>query len=105
MRKQELTSATGKKDTPEYKTRTYEVDEPENLTEMVAVWGEKKTFDLAIAQSRTDSINAVRTELKGGSAGTLAMGRTVLETIKAAKESGNKDVIAALEKLLGVQIS
>lgn len=105
MKKHELTAATGKKDTSEYKSKTYEVDEPENLDEAVVVWGKQKVFDLAIAQSRTDSINAVRNELKGKETGTLALGRSVAEAIKVARASGDAATIKALEDLLGVPLS
>lgn len=105
MKKHELVATTGKKDSPEYKSKTYEVDEPESLNEAVQVWGEAKVFNLAIAQSRTDSINAVRNELKGKETGTLALGRSVAEAIKTARASGDAATIKALEDLLGVPLS
>jgi len=105
MKQVTLKSATGKKDSPEYKEIEYQFNDPESLKEAVEMWGEKKVFELSIAQAHTDSINAKRNELKGKETGTLTLGRSVAEAIKKAKETGDKETIAALEALLGVPLS
>lgn len=100
-----LKSTTGKKSDPDYKEATFEFSNPENLQEAVSFWGDVRVFALAVAQARTDAVNAKRLELKGKETGTLTLGRSVAEAIKAAKASGDTDTIKALENLLGVPLS
>jgi hypothetical protein len=100
----QLKAATGKKDTPDYKEKTYDYTDPEDLQEAISMWGEKKVFELAVAQAHTDSINAARLELKGKEPGVVSIGKALLEKAKEAKAAGDTATLKALEAILGMPL-
>ena len=101
----ELVSKTGEKGTPDYKETKYNFTDPENVAEALSMWGEETVFKYIITAAHTKSINDKRNELKGKEPGVVAMGRSVADRIREAKEKGDLETLKAIEAILGMPVA